>query len=223
MPGRRRFVVLGLVVALALPASLPGGALAAQQPRFSCPWSASVAALCLAYDAQALATAYGDPAPTARGVLATVVPAAPAGGWQPSYGAAPRVPAAPRPAYAIALRGEFTAAPGGTPAAGWLVGFVDRATGRLRLVLGPGIARYGDVVPAGAAFRALAAPPPWAADCAVSALERSRLEYVVPLLRARNRVRSAPSAGVRRRALAVLRRLQAQVGPRADEIASQIC
>jgi hypothetical protein len=223
MPGRRRFAGLGLGVVLALLVSLPAGAVSAPQPRFSCPWSASVAALCLAYDAQALAAAYGDASPTARGMLATVVPATPAGGWQPSYGVAPRVPAAPRPAFAIVLRGDFAATPGGTAAVGWLVAFVDRATGRLRLVLGPGIQHFGDVIPAGASFRALPAPPRWAADCAVTALQRSRIEYVMPLLHARSHVRSAPSAVARRRALAALRRLQAQVGPRADEIASQIC
>ncbi|MDX6646147.1 MAG: hypothetical protein QOK40_1874 [Miltoncostaeaceae bacterium] len=193
--------------------TLPAAALAppVRAPHFTCPWSAAVAALCLAYDAQNLADTFQDPRADVRGFVVTVLPA--------NLG-----PDAGLPAYAVYLRGDLSFAFGSAPVATTAVVFIERSTGRLRAVMG-GADELDQVIPGFAATRVhrLPAPPAWPVDCAVRALTASQARFAPRIAKAKGVVRMAGTPARRQRALQLLRRLQAQVGAYTNLVGGRSC
>jgi len=207
--------VRGLLVAAAAAVLVAPAATAvappAPAPHFDCPWSTTVAPLCLAYDAQSLADAFGAQGPVERGYLRTVLPA--------NLG-----PEAGRPAYAVFVHGTFVTFPDTEAVTGWIVAFLERAGGQVRLIDGPGVRALGEVVPPGAGpVHALPAPPPWSPACAARAFAVAQRTFAPRLARARAAVARAVTVATRRRERAVLARLLRQAAVYPNTVGRRTC
>jgi hypothetical protein len=123
------------------------------------------------------------------------------------------------PVDAVFVRGSYDPYRGPSS---WYTAYVGRSTGKLRAIFGSD--RLREVVPVRAGpIHFLPAPPPWASGCAVKALTTSQRAFASRIGKARRQVGSAGTSAGRRRALLLLRRLQAQVGAYTNLIGARTC